>query len=262
MVIRESDERAYWNALSEEYHRITRITTLDFHYGPQIPGEKNLRLLPPLHPGMTALELGCGAAQNSIWLARQGLVCTAMDLSEEQLAHAKMLVESEKVEVRFFRCAMEKFLKMIPGETFDLIHSSHAMEFVQHPDRVLKAMASALRPGGTVMVSTVHPLYNGFWIEDEIEDEAGVPQKGQFITDYFNPPDDVRDDEKEGLAVSRAYPIFQWFRWLRGAGLVLIALEEPPAIRHAPYTSDDWANHGGQLDRIPSTLILVARKDD
>ena len=46
-------------------------------------------------------------------------------------------------------------------------------------------------------------------------------------------------------------------RGFRAAGLEVTALLEPPATPDAPYTSDDWANHGGQLDRIPSTVILV-----
>ena len=35
---------------------------------------------------------------------------------------------------------------------------------------------------------------------------------------------------------------------------------DSPAVRDAPYTSDAWADHGGQLDRIPSTLVLLGRK--
>ena len=36
--IRSAGQRAYWDGLSDEYARITRIRTDDFHYGPQIPG--------------------------------------------------------------------------------------------------------------------------------------------------------------------------------------------------------------------------------
>jgi len=92
--------------------------------------------------------------------------------------------------------------------------------------------------------------------EDEEGADAGAAGDGLFLPDYFSPPDDVRDDAN-GHVVSRAWPVSAWFGWFRAAGLEVTALLGPPATPDAPYTSDDWANHGGQLDRIPSTVILV-----
>ncbi len=160
-------QRAYWDALADEYARITRIRTDDFHYGPQIPGERELGILPPLGPGARALELGCGEGQNSLWLAKKGLDCEALDVSEEQLAKARGLAKREGVRIAFRRASLEDF-------------------------------AAAAKPGGAVLVSTVHPLYNGEWIEGEREDESGADAgeagSGLFLRDYFSPPDDVRDD--------------------------------------------------------------------
>ena len=68
----EPMQRRYWDGLSARYQRVMEISTDDFHYGPQIPGESRLHLLPPLKSGMRALELGCGGGQNSVWLAKQG----------------------------------------------------------------------------------------------------------------------------------------------------------------------------------------------
>ena len=261
--IRCAVQRAYWNALADEYARITRIRTDDFHYGPQIPGERALRLLPALGEGATALELGCGEGQNSVWLSHRGVRCVALDVSEGQLAHARALAAREGVSIDFRHGTLEDFAAAVPEDGFDLVHSSHAMEFVQSPGPIVAEMARRVRPGGTVMVSTVHPLYNGTWIRGEFEDESGADAgdagDGLFLTDYFSPPDDVRDDAN-GHAVSRAWPVSAWFGWFRDAGLEVTALREPAAVRDAPYTSDGWAAHGGQLDRIPSTVILVGRR--
>lgn len=111
------------------------------------------------------------------------------------------------------------------------------------------------------MISTVHPLYNGDWIACECEedgDEAENLGDGLFLTSYFEPPDDIRDEEGQHV-VSRAHPVSSWFKWLRAAGLDVVALEEPAAVEKAPYTSDDWADHDGELDEIPSTVIFLAR---
>ena len=257
-------QRRYWDALAPVYARITRIRTDDFHWGPQIPGERELRLLPPLGPGSTALELGCGEGQNSVFLAKKGVRCEALDVSEGQLAHARALAAREGVRIGFRRQSLEDFAAAPPPDApFDLVHSSHALEFVEDPGAVVRAMAAAAKQGGTVAVSAVHPLFNGDWIEGEWEDEsgrgAGDAGAGLFLRSYFSPPDDVRDDAF-GHAVSRAWPVSSWFGWFRAAGLEVTALLEPPATPDAPYTSDDWANHGGQLDRIPSTVILAGVK--
>ncbi len=280
MTPSQSLQRRYWNGLADEYRRITRIDPEDFHYGPQLPGEGVLRLLPPLRPGMRALELGCGAAQNSLWLARRGLVCTALDISAEQLRHARDLAaglpgDPGTPSPRFIEAPLEDFPHHAPGP-FELVHSSHAMEFADDPAAVLRAVAAALAPGGHFVMSTVHPLYNGDWIGGEeadddpdagfaVADEDGHEVRGLFLTNYFSPPDDIRrDDEGHPVVVSHAYPISSWFRWLRDAGLRVVRLEEPRAVfgdeAPAAYTSDAWAEPDGELDAIPATVVFVAEK--
>lgn len=263
-------QRSYWNGLSDEYQRITRISTDDFHYGPQLPGERDLRLLPPLRPGMRALELGCGGAQNSVFLARQGLDCAAIDLSAEQLRHARAIARKNGVSIRFVESSLEHFQEKVAGP-FEFVHSSHALEFVDDPASVLRAACAVLAPGGWFVLSTVHPLYNGDWIVPDdgdfaVEDEDGAEERGLFLTNYFSPPDDVRRDDKgRTVVVSRAYPVCAWFDWLREAGFDVLRLAEPPAVPPGvtpPYTSDAWAERDGELDSIPGTLVFVARKPE
>jgi len=253
--------RRYWNGLADHYQRTMRIATDDFHYGPQIPGERELGLLPPLRPGDTALELGCGAAQNSLWLARQGVVCTAVDLSAAQLRHARARARAAGLRIRFLRLPIEQLPRRV-HETFDLVHSSHALEFVEEPARCVVHMAARLRPGGTLMISTVHPLFNGQWVE-QVTDDGAPGGMGLFLENYFSPPDDTRRRGGRVAVVSRAYPISAWFNWLRAAGLEVVRLEEPPAVSAGtipPYTNRAWDRHGGELHAIPGTLILLARK--
>ena len=155
-------QRQYWDAISGTYRAITRIDAGDFHYGPLLAGESKLRLLPPLRPGMEALELGCGEGQNSLWLARQGLLCTAIDISEGQLAYARADAAKAGLDVIFQRCAIEDF--ETPEGTFDLITSSHAFEFLDDPFAQVARVARWLCPGGWFVLSTVHPVYNGEWV--------------------------------------------------------------------------------------------------
>lgn len=258
-IMNPDDQKRYWNAISSEYRRVTRIDAGDFHYGPRIAGESKLRLLPKPYPGMNALELGCGGAQNSIWLARQGVDCSAVDISEAQLACAKQDAQIAGVTLNLFCSSLEAFESI---ETFDWVHSSHAMEFVADPLSILYKMVRWLKPGGTLMISTVHPIYNGEWFYAEDADDESKGTWGRFIPNYFYPVADVRE-QPDGVGepiVSRAWPIGQWFAWIKQSGLVLESLLEPQADPESAYSSDAWEDDDGEAEAIPTTLILVAKK--
>lgn len=258
--VTEADaQRLYWNALAPEYREVTRIHANDFHYGPRLPGESALRLLPMLRPGQRALELGCGAAQNSIFLARAGLACTAVDISEAQLAFAREDAAQAGVTLRLIASPLEAF-EPAPGERFDLIHSSHAFEFIEEPGALIGRIRNWLAPGGTLVLSTVHPVYNGEWIYAEDPDDESAGSWGRFLPSYFEPEDDIREQPGGGgpLIRSRAWPISQWFAWLKAAGFTLTHLAEPPACTNPAYSSDAWEDDDGEALAIPTTLILTA----
>lgn len=248
----------YWNAIAGMYRAITRIDAADFHYGPLLAGESQLRLLPPLQAGMRALELGCGEGQNSRWLARQGLLCTAIDISEDQLAYARKDAADEGLTIDFRCSSIEDF--PIPAGSYDLITSSHAFEFVEAPFDLVKRVAEGLKPGGWFVLSTVHPVYNGDWVEADEED--GSETWGRLLVNYFHPIDDVREQpEGEGEPIaSRAYPVSAWFNAFRAAGLQVVRLEEPPAAQRPAYASNDWEAAFDECSAIPTTLILVGQK--
>lgn len=254
----EHPQAQYWNAISDYYRHITRIDADDFHYGPLLAGERELCLLPLLVAGMTALELGCGEGQNSRWLARKGLKCIAVDISEGQLEYARRDAEAEGLSIDFRQGTIEAF--EVNEEAFDLITSSHAFEFVEQPFEQIKRIARWLKPGGTLMISTVHPVYNGEWVSADEED--GTETWGRLLVNYFTPIDDVREQPTgEGQpVVSRAYPVSAWFNAFRAAGLVVDRIEEPPASQTPAYASDDWLEAMQECSAIPTTIILVGHK--
>ena len=255
----EQLQRSYWNATSRRYQRVMDISTDDFHYGPMLPGDSSLRILPETKPGMRALELGCGGGQNSVFLAKRGVVCDAFDISREQLAAARALAAREGVKVRFSIGRLDSWPRRFSGP-YDLVHSSHAMEFANDPAAVVATAAKVLAPGGMLVISTVHPLYNGEWV-DGVGEDGSDGGKGLFLKNYFLPPDDVRTRRGKPIVVSRAYPVSSWFKWMRAAGLEVTDIEEPPeAPDAAPYWNADWADNDGELSAIPATLIMAARQ--
>lgn len=251
-------QEQYWDSIAGDYRAITRIDADDFHYGPLLAGDRDLQLLPPLTPGMTSLELGCGEGQNSRWLARKGLICTAVDISAEQLAYAKADAAADGTAITFLQQPIETC--DFPENTWDLITSSHAFEFVEDPFELVKRIARWLKPGGTFVLSTVHPVYNGDWVSAEEDDGSEV--WGRLLVNYFRPIDDIREQpEGSGPAIaSRAYPVSAWFNAFRAAGLQVERIEEPPAAADPAYASDDWLEALDECSAIPTTLILVGKK--
>jgi SAM-dependent methyltransferase len=263
----------YWDDLAALYQKETRISTDDFHYGPLLPGDSILGLLPArLRQGSGAartadkircLELGCGAGQNSIFLAKQGAQCVALDISEQQLAHGRKLAKKEKVEVDFRCVSMDS-----PGDlgTFDLIHSTYALPFSADPAKVIADSAAMLKPGGTFLLTTGHPLYAGEWLD------IGDGEDGLFIPDYFHPEPDVRmslDDKT--MSAAHYWPVSQLAEWIHAAGLTIGRLLEPapmpiPEMSEAeirakvPYDSAGWRELYPQLARIPVVLIIRCRR--
>ena len=91
-----------WNKISQSYQKRYKIGTYNVHWGPLCPSEDKLHLLGDVNE-KRVIEIGAGAGQNSIVLAKQRAITTAYDISKEQLEHGKKLSKEEKVKVSFIR---------------------------------------------------------------------------------------------------------------------------------------------------------------
>ncbi len=253
----------YWNELADEYQSVTRISCEDYHYGPLLPGDAELQLLPTERTGLRCLELGCGAGQNSIYLASCGAECIATDVAEEQLAHGQALAQEAGVKVDFRAIAMEALPSNLG--TFDLIHSSFGLPFANDPATLVKRLATEfLNPGGICLFSLAHPVFAGEWLEIDEEGE------GMFLRDYFRPPADIRWSPEDDLMVqSRSYPISESLSWFLDSGFTITAVREPeplpvPAMskdeiqQRIPYDSPPWRELFDQITHVPVVLIIRA----
>jgi SAM-dependent methyltransferase len=119
-----------------------------------------------LEPG-TALDAGCGAGAEAVWLAAAGWRVTAADISAEALSRAAALAENQGVtgRVRFVEADLTTW---DPQCLFDLVttHYAHpAMSQLAFYERVCGWVA----PGGTLLI--VGHLHGGH----EPADAAATP---------------------------------------------------------------------------------------
>ena len=254
--------KAGWDEMSDRYQRDAVISTDDVHYGPLIPGERELRLLGDVR-AKRVLELACGGAQNSIALAKWGACVTAVDVSSKQIAHARRLVESEGVDVDLVQADIER-LAMFPDASFDTIVSSNGIEFVVDIDECLREWHRVLRPGGMAAISTVHPLAAFEWDEG---------QGALLVRNYFNLPVEVwhdvgETDGQRGLTFFRT--VEEMFSTLTGVGFSVKRVLEPvPYAIHRmsdaekariPYRGAAWESDYERMSKVPFNIIYVARK--
>jgi SAM-dependent methyltransferase len=102
-----------------------------------------------MEPG-TALDLGCGQGGDAIWLAAQGWTVTATDISQNALDIAARHAAEAGVEVDWQR---HDLAVSMPEGSFDLVSASFLHSDVELPrDRILRAAAGAVAPGGTLLV--------------------------------------------------------------------------------------------------------------
>ncbi len=253
-----------WDEMSADYQGYTRISLDDVHYAPLCPGERDLQLIGDVH-GLYTLELACGAAQNSIALAKQGAHATALDLSAKQLTIARNLTQQASVNVELLQADMEN-LRMFPDGSFHIVLSCFGCEFLPDLARCLAECARVLKRGGLLIVGTVHPLTAFEWDTDE---------RVLWVTDYFNPPVEVwqeptREAHQKGLTFFRT--VQEMFSTIRDAGFAVERIVEPhpypvptmsAAERQAiPYGGAYWESQYERLSKIPFAIIYKARKPE
>jgi SAM-dependent methyltransferase len=242
----------YWENIVEQYHWKTKISCDDFHYGPLIVGDSVLKLLPNNLKSLNCLELACGGAQNSIYLAKNGANCTALDASEAQISYAKKLAEENAVKIDLKILTMEE---MTPDMgVFDLIHSSYGLNFSSDLNSVIRSCSKLLKKNGALLFSVPHPLFSGEFLE--IEDESGL-----FIGEYFEIPPDLRFDRNGNeTARSHFYSLEYMSTILSENDFLIERICEPQVCENPPYTSDLWDEYREQMLHSPGTIIIKAVK--
>ncbi|HEY8374386.1 MAG TPA: class I SAM-dependent methyltransferase [Pseudonocardiaceae bacterium] len=141
-------------------------------------------------PAGTALDLACGEGRNAIWLAEQGWQVTGIDFSATALRKAAALARERGVDVHWVHADLTEWA---PEHLVDLVVAAYLQLPAAQRRRVNRTAASALAPGGTMLV-VGHDSTN-------LTEGTGGPQDPAVL---FSPADVVDDVAGLGLEVVRA----------------------------------------------------------
>ena len=109
-----------------------------------------------LAPSSGIVDVGGGAGQQSIPLARKGHHVTILDPSPKMLAEARRRLEPEdegtRRRMRLVEGAGENLPAILGTETFDAALCHGVVMYLDDPRPMIRSLAAAVRPGGFVSV--------------------------------------------------------------------------------------------------------------
>ena len=154
----EKNMEKWWDAASEYYQEeISADDMTEVHYGPFGSTESRLKLLGDVK-NKKILELGCGGGQISVVLAKKGAVCTAIDISANQIDAARKNAEKKEVDVKFLKLPFSA-LDRIKGERFDIIISVMSIQYCEDIVFLFRQVKRLLGKNGVFVFSVEHPFY-------------------------------------------------------------------------------------------------------
>jgi 2-polyprenyl-6-hydroxyphenyl methylase / 3-demethylubiquinone-9 3-methyltransferase len=101
------------------------------------------------------VDVGCGGGILSEAMARSGARVLGIDLSQAVLDVAELHALEAKLAVEYKAIAAEE-LAAASARSFDLVTCMELLEHVPDPAATLAALATLVKPGGNVIVSTLN----------------------------------------------------------------------------------------------------------
>ena len=197
--------------------------------------EAQLRMLPDDLAGRDAIELGCGTAYVSAWMARRGARVVGIDNSPRQLETAARLQREHGLEFPILLDNAERV--PYPDASFDFAISEYGAVLWADPEAWVPESARLLRPGGRLHVLTNSFLY--FLASPDDEDEPPTERllRSQFGTSRIVWPGDT--------SVEFHLTHGDWIRLFTASGFEILELLEPQTPAHATSRwmpkGSDWA---------------------
>ena len=242
--------RAYWDGRAHEWVAAAERNWKqeDPDWGVWSVPETDLHMIPDDVDGLDIIELGCGTAYVSAWLARRGANPVGIDNSEKQLATARRLQREHGLDFPLLHGNAESVPR--PDASFDFAISEYGASLWADPQRWVPEASRLLRPGGQLVF-----LVNSFLLTLCMPAEDGVAATDRLLRPAFGM---YRIEWPGDLGVEFHLSHGDWIRLLRRSGFEVEDLIEirPPAEASTryPFVTLEWAR------QWPCEEVWKARK--
>jgi SAM-dependent methyltransferase len=208
--------RDLWTLVNEQYtddQAIVAWSTKELSWGLFGNPESTLRVLGDV-AGLDVIELGCGTAFVSAWLARLGARPVGVDLTPAQLDTARRC--QDHFGLIFPLIEADAAAVPLPDRSFDLVVSEYGACVWCDPQRWVPEAARLLRPGGRLVFLT-----------NSVQVTMCVPDHGGQAEDRLQRPQNRAPRlEWSGGGVEHHPSHGEWIRILRASGFEVEALHE------------------------------------
>ncbi|WP_405135965.1 class I SAM-dependent methyltransferase [Nocardia sp. NBC_01388] len=248
--------RRWWDADAAAYHE-THADFLgvdsaagEFVWCPEGLHEGDWRFLGDI-AGKRILEIGCGSAPCSRWLAAHGAHPVGLDISRRMLDRGLAAMAAGGPRVPLVQAGAEEL--PFADASFDLACSAFGgVPFVADSAKVMREVARVLRPGGRWVFSVNHPMR---WI---FPDDPG-PEGLRATIPYFDRTPYVElDADGEPTYVEHHRTVGDRVREVVAAGLNLVDLVEPEWPEWLEREWGQWSPLRGEI--FPGTAIFITEK--
>jgi len=197
--------------------------------------------------GLDVVELGCGTAYFSAWLAKRGARPIGVDITPAQLETARACMRETGIEFPLIEA--DAAVTGLPDTSADMVISEYGASIWVDPYRWIPEASRLLRPGGRLVFlrnSTLVILCSPDDVDGEAEERLMRPQFGMHRFVW------------QGVEFHLAHG--DWIRLMRANGLEiedLIELQAPPDAStngRYDYVTAEWGR------QWPAEEIWVARK--
>lgn len=253
-----------WSGVAGWYDKLVGEEGSEYQRQVVLPGA--MRLL-GLNQDDACVDVACGQGVLCRQLADRGVKMTGIDAAPPLIAAARLRQkssgETESASAPIdYRVGDARDLSFLPVCTFDAAACLLAIQNINPIGPVFSGVAAALKPWGKLVLVMMHPCFRGLketaWGWDEKSavqyrrvDRYLLPRKSPIVAHPGKDPDTY--------TWSFHKPIETYVRALRGAGLLVDAIEEWPSHK----TSDSGpraAAENSARKEIPMFMAIRALK--
>jgi SAM-dependent methyltransferase len=217
----------------------------DFEYGPDIPGEAQLRLLGPVET-KRILVLGCRRTDAILSLARNEAKVIAVDHVPQRVDRAREACEKAGIRVEFHRTDLAD-LAFLRGDSIDAALSVSALAEVEDLNRVFRQVHRVLGANAPLALSLPHPAFA------TLDPDGGEPPRlARRYADAEPLP-----GRADGVEAEYPHTIGGLFTSLTRAKFRVDTFLEPEPLAGTTHSSH-WTP---AMAWFPGTLVLRARKE-
>lgn len=244
----ERNARDWWNGWADYFQSEYGDGDVEVGvaFGPGAPFGDDLGLLGDLEDAR-AVELGCGGGQFGIAVAERGADVTGVDISDQQLSHARENAAERGVDVDFLEASVTD-LSTLDDDAFDLAFSAFAFQWVDDLAACFAEAHRVLEPGGRLVFSVDHPFYKTFDADAR-----------EVVRSYFSDePRTAYSEAFDAEMVVHRRRIGETVSLLTDAGFTVEAIREPGYSDPDAYDSEFGSFDPDLMADVPPTVVYAA----